>query len=75
MLIFALVLTVLIVGLAVAGVSMTSLIVPLLVLACPLMMFFMMRGMHGHSHGDKREHAVRSTDESQRDGHSMSEWR
>jgi hypothetical protein len=34
------------------GVSVTSLIVPLLVLACPVMMFFMMRGMHEGTRGD-----------------------
>jgi fatty acid desaturase len=49
--IYALALAVLIVGLAATGVSVTSLIVPLLVLACPVMMFFMMRGMHGGTHG------------------------
>jgi hypothetical protein len=50
--IYALALAVLIVGLAATGVSVTSLIVPLLVLACPVMMFFMMRGMHGGAHGE-----------------------
>jgi fatty acid desaturase len=49
--IYALALAVLIVGLVATGVSVTSLIVPLLVLACPVMMFFMMRGMHGGTHG------------------------
>lgn len=45
---YALALAVLIVGLAFAGVPMGTLLVLPLVLACPLMMFFMMRGMdHG----------------------------
>ncbi|MFC5730833.1 MULTISPECIES: DUF2933 domain-containing protein [Nocardioides] len=49
-------LAVLIVGLAFAGVPPGTLIVLPLVLACPLMMFFMMRGVqdhddHKHQHG------------------------
>jgi len=55
---FAMVLVVLIVGLAFAGVPASTLIVVPLILACPLMMFFMMRGMdHGGSaHGEGDEH-------------------
>lgn len=55
---YAMVLVVLIVGLAVAGVPLSTLIVVPLVLACPLMMFFMMRGMHhgGSPHGEGTEH-------------------
>ena len=51
---YALVLAVLIVGLAFAGVPVGTLLVLPLVLACPLMMFFMMPGMdHG---GSPRRH-------------------
>ena len=41
--------------LAAAGVSIGAVLVPLAVLACPLMMFVMMRGMdHGrHEHHDR----------------------
>ena len=48
---YALALAVLIVGLVFAGVPVGTLVVLPFVLACPLMMFFMMRGMdHGGSH-------------------------
>ena len=48
---YALALAVLIVGLAFAGVPVGTLALLPFVLACPLMMFFMMRGMdHGGSH-------------------------
>lgn len=54
---YAMVLVVLIVGLAFAGVPLSTLLILPLVLACPLMMFFMMRGMdHGgttQGHGDE----------------------
>ncbi|MEV0405380.1 DUF2933 domain-containing protein [Actinoallomurus sp. NPDC050550] len=43
--IYALALAVLIVGLAAAGVPLSSIFFVLLVLACPLMMLVMMRGM------------------------------
>jgi len=49
---YALALAVLVVGLAFAGVPVETLFVAAIVLACPLMMFVMMRGM---SHGDDRE--------------------
>jgi hypothetical protein len=39
--------------LAVAGVPLTALIPFAILLACPLMMFFMMRGMLG---GDREDH-------------------
>lgn len=39
----------LVVGMLLGGTSIRSLFVPLLLLACPLMMFFMMRG-HGDGH-------------------------
>ena len=47
---YALALAVLVVGLVVAGVPVGALAVVALLLACPLMMFFMMRGM---SHDDR----------------------
>lgn len=54
---YALALAVLIVGLAFAGVPLGTLIVLPLVLACPLMMFFMMRGMdHGSPPRDQDDH-------------------
>ena len=34
----------------------------LLLLACPLMMFFMMRGGHGHGHGQSQSNAPASHD-------------
>ena len=50
---YAMALAVLIVGLAFAGVPLSTLLVLPLVLACPLMMMFMMRGMdHGSDHRD-----------------------
>ena len=58
---YAIALAVLVVGLAFAGVPVGTLIVLPLLLACPLMMFFMMRGMdHGGSpsmHDDNRDSA------------------
>ena len=51
---YAIALAVLVVGLAFAGIPVGTLIVLPLLLACPLMMFFMMRGMdHG---GTQRSH-------------------
>jgi len=47
---YAIALAVLIVGLAYAGVPLGTLIVLPLILACPLMMLFMMRGMGGMDH-------------------------
>jgi hypothetical protein len=44
---YAVALAILVVGLLWAGLPVTSLVWFGLVLACPLMMFFMMRGMHG----------------------------
>ena len=56
---YALPLAVLVVGLVFAGVPVGTLVVLPFVLACPLMMYFMMRGMdHGGSprtHGDERD--------------------
>jgi len=53
---YAMVLAVLVVGLAFAGVPVSTLLVLPLVLACPLMMFFMMRGMdHGGMTHNQRD--------------------
>jgi len=45
--IYALALAMLIAGLAAVGVALSTVLPALIVLACPLMMIFMMRGMHG----------------------------
>ena len=46
------------VALAALGVNVATLLPLLIILACPLMMIFMMRGMdHGGGHGDDHEHA------------------
>lgn len=44
---YAIAVAILVVGLAFAGVSVSTLLVVLLALTCPLMMLFMMTGMHG----------------------------
>jgi hypothetical protein len=55
---YALALAVLVVGLAFAGVPLSTLLVLPLVLACPLMMMFMMRGMnHGSGGGCGHDHS------------------
>jgi hypothetical protein len=56
---YAIALAILIVGLAFAGVSMSTLLFGLIVLACPLMMMFMMGG-HGGSHGGSDQHTDKS---------------
>ena len=48
---YVIALAILIVGLAAAGVPADTLLLGLLVLACPLMILFMMAGMHG-GHGE-----------------------
>jgi Protein of unknown function (DUF2933) len=50
---YAIALAIGVVGLVALGVPASTLLVAALVLACPLMMIFMMRGMHGgqESHG------------------------
>jgi hypothetical protein len=51
---YAIALSVLVVGLAFAGVPLGTLLFLPLILACPLMMFFMMRGMdHGSTTDDE----------------------
>lgn len=44
---YVIALAIVVVGLAFAGVPMSTLLFGLLVLACPLMMMFMMGGTHG----------------------------
>ena len=63
---YAVALAVLIVGLAFAGVPAGTLIVLPLILACPLMMFFMMRGTDHGTPRDQDDHAHLSRPE---DGH------
>lgn len=52
---YAIALAILVVGLTFAGVPVTTLLVGLAVLACPLMMMFMMGGHGGHG-GSTNEH-------------------
>jgi len=53
---YAIALALLVVGLVWAGVPASTLLIAALVLVCPLMMFFMMRGGHGgHGHGQPPE--------------------
>ncbi len=61
---YALAFAILVVGLAFTGVSVGSLLIAGLVLACPLMMMFMMRGM---SHGDDHQHDATRGSEAGRD--------
>jgi hypothetical protein len=49
---YAFVLSIVVVGLAFAGVPSSMLLIGLLALACPLMMMFMMGGGHGGSDED-----------------------
>jgi hypothetical protein len=51
---YAVALAILVVGLVWAGVPANTLLVAGLFLTCPLMMFFMMRGMHGPAERQKR---------------------
>jgi hypothetical protein len=53
---YAIALAILIVGLAFAGVPVQTMLFGLLVLACPLMMMFMMRGHGGGSEQRKHDH-------------------
>lgn len=43
------------VGLSWGGVSVTPVVYPLILLACPLMMFWMMRGMNGGGGGGSND--------------------
>lgn len=60
---YAIALAVLIVGLAFAGVPLGTLLILPLILLCPLMMMFMMRGMdHGDSGHDHSDPSARQED-------------
>jgi cytochrome b561 len=52
---YAIALAILIAGLALAGVPLQTMLFGLFVLACPLMMMFMMGGHGGHGGSDKQE--------------------
>lgn len=57
MMLYAVALSALVLGLALAGVSADTLLIGLIVLACPLMMLLMMGGPHGgHSAGGQHDH-------------------
>ncbi|MDX8034843.1 DUF2933 domain-containing protein [Lentzea sp. BCCO 10_0856] len=58
---YAIALAILIVGLGFAGVPAGTLLVGLLVLACPLMMMFMMGGHGGHGGSDEHDKDHRHT--------------
>ncbi|MFE6282642.1 DUF2933 domain-containing protein [Streptomyces sp. NPDC057877] len=54
---YALAAAILVVGALMVGVPLESMVWLALVAACPLMMFFMMRGMHGQDmHGGHDQH-------------------
>lgn len=51
------------IGLSWGGVSVTPLVYPLILLACPLMMFWMMRGMNGgHRGSNDADHSSHHSD-------------
>jgi hypothetical protein len=61
---YAIALAVLVVGLAFAGVSLQTILFGLFVLACPLMMMFMMGGHGAHGgHGGSDQQVGGSADE------------
>ena len=69
---YAIALAVLIVGLAFAGVPLGSLLILPLILVCPLMMFFMMRGMDhggGTSHDHEQPSGTRDEHQDHHDHH------
>jgi uncharacterized membrane protein len=78
---YAVALAILIVGLVWAGVPASTLLIAGLVLACPLMMFVMMRGMHGshtssHTGQDTigHEHRHHNTVDHADDLHGAGRW-
>jgi hypothetical protein len=68
---YAIAAAILIVGLVALGVPFSRLSVLAVVLICPLMMMFMMRGMHGgngHGGADQTEFPIKDQDRSSRIG-------
>ena len=60
--IYALAVAILVVGLAAVGVPVRIIVLPLALLACPLMMMFMMGGMHGGQEHDPEADAAKGAD-------------
>jgi hypothetical protein len=65
---YAVALAIVVVGAMALGAPLATLVWLALVVACPLMMFFMMRGMHGqdmhggHGHADRDEDPLHKHD-------------
>jgi len=70
---YAVALAMLVVGLAWAGVPVSSLLIAGLVLVCPLMMLAMMRGMHGGDMSGGDSHMTRADDPNGRNGEQSTE--
>jgi len=66
--IYALALAILVVGLAAMGVPLGTVFFSLAALACPLMMIFMLSGMHG-GHGHEHGHGWRDDPAARLGGH------
>jgi hypothetical protein len=71
---YAVALAILVVGLAWAGVPVSSLLIAGLVLVCPLMMLVMMRGMHGGDMSGGDSHTTRADDPNGRNGEQPTEF-
>jgi hypothetical protein len=67
---YAVALAILVVGLVWVGVPANTLLLGAVLLACPLMMVFMMRGMHGEGQANHR-HDSPPSDERPDDFHDM----
>jgi multisubunit Na+/H+ antiporter MnhG subunit len=70
---YAVALAILVVGLVWAGVPASTLLVAGLILVCPVMMFVMMRGMHGgdaSSHDTSHDHQHHGTADRTDDPHA-----
>jgi hypothetical protein len=65
---YAVALAILVVGLAWVGVPASTLLVAGLVLVCPVMMFVMMRGMHGGDMSGHDRHSTPAEDTERTDG-------
>jgi hypothetical protein len=71
---YALAAAIVVVGALMVGASLESFVWLALVAACPLMMFFMMRGMHGqdmhggHSRDDRDDDLLHKNDQHQHPG-------